>query len=958
MKKIIIISLILVFAVMLVADQREDLQFAVGLYRDKNFELAKIELKKFLTNYPQSEVEADIKFLLGNICLAEEEYINAEKYFSELYSTSPHPAIRAEVALGLGQSRYFLNKLKQAKTVFRKFVSDHADNQLAWKAYYYLGKIYLLENDFNSALFNLEKALSLSRNTIILSAVLELKITQNMIVDIDKAANDIMQKPDSENKFRAILLYQNYNLSNGRTDKIFAAGLDMIPSTSQYYNKYNLILGTAFYEVGRFDEALDKLKKLNSEKAQYYSALCYYELHNEKKARNILNELVNSTDEQISSNSIFYLAKIDNNIEMLQKFIDDNPDHKFTPVAYYQLGYDSFMNNDFNGSLTFFTKVRRTGNTVGNQDKAYNSIKEKTYYLIAESNFLHNKKTDALKEYELYISIFPQGEFTDEANFKIGLINFQNGEYEPAAISFNKVRDQYPNSEKIGMSNYYLGETHFEKGEYSKALEHYQNALSGICDVGFTWERIGHIYYFLNDFNKAKKSLENIPSDTKYLFDRFLLKGNIEFAERDYDKALEAYSFAADHAGNSVQEEAVLSRKAWTLYQLKRYEEASLLYSRLSGSATSPEKYIIKAATSAFSAENYLNAIEYFKQYTQNFQSAPDYYSAILSIADSYYNLGDFNNAVKHYTILIQPGLDDKILNNSINGLRWASEQSETIEFTEKVDELLQNCSDKRIRLELLDRKIYYLYKKGNWQEAINTSKELEILDAEYKNILEIKLMKALCYENIGDYQNSKETYEELYSKKHDPNILRHWAKLLVKMNDNTGAIDKLRKASMLTRREDIWLELLETELKQNNEFFENDYNKFMEFATGEERELAQLLEVEWKININKIEELDLRIKELKESKHKSVKAKSQFLKGLLLIKNGDDQAAIPELLRMRYLYPEYEEIRNRAEALACISYIKVNNYDEAKKLFDVIKNDISAEMKNKLENLLKEEDK
>jgi hypothetical protein len=60
----------------------------------------------------------------------------------------------------------------------------------------------------------------------------------------------------------------------------------------------------------------------------------------------------------------------------------------------------------------------------------------------------------------------------------------------------------------------------------------------------------------------------------------------------------------------------------------------------------------------------------------------------------------------------------------------------------------------------------------------------------------------------------------------------------------------------------------------------------------------------------------------------------------------------------MRYLYPEFEKTRNRAEALACISYMKLNNYDEAKKLFEVIKSDISVEMKENLENLLQEEDK
>lgn len=956
MKKIIIITLILIFTVMLVADQREDLQFAVGLYRDNNFKLAKVELNKFLTNYLQSEVEADIKFLLGNIYLAEEDHKNAEKYFNELYTTSTTPEIRAEVALGLGQSRYFLNQYKQAGIVFRKFVSDHPENQLAWKAYYYLGKINFIQNNYDNALSNLEKALSLDNRTIILSAILELKIVQNKLVDLDEVAEDIIQKPDSENKFRAILLYQNYNLSQGRTDKIFSIGLDVILSTSVYYSKYNLILGTAFYEVGRFDEALERLKKLTSEQAQYYSALCYYELQNEKKAKNILNKLVNSTDDQISSNSTFYLAKIDDNIEMLQKFIDDNPNHVFAPIAYYQLGYNSFKRNDFSNSLSFFNSARNSGNVIG--DEAYQSIKEKIFYLIAESNFLINKKTDALKAYELSLLVFSQGDFADEANFKLGLINFQNGNHDMSETYFNKVRNKHINSEKVGMSSYYLGEIHFEKGNYSNALRYYQDALGGVCDVGYTWERIGHIHYFNKDYKSAKESLENIPSDTKYLFDRFFLKGNIEFAERNYNKALEAYSFAADHTGNSIQEEAVLSRKAWTLYQLKRFDEASRLYSRLSGTATSPEKYIIKAATSAFSAENYLSAIEYFKQYTQSFPSAPDYNSAILGTADSYYNLGDFNNAVDNYTILIQPGIDDKILNNSINGLRWASEQSETIDFTEKVDELLQNCSDKKIRVELLDRKIYYLYIKENWQEAITTSKELEILDPEHKNILEIKLMKALCYENLDDYKNSVSTYEDLYSKKHDPGVLMHWAKLLVKMDDYAGAIDNLRKASMLSRREDIWLELLEIELEQNNKFFENDFNKFMEFATGEEREIAQLLEVEWMMNLDELEELNSKIKDLSKSKYKSVKARSQFLKGLLLSKNGDDETAIPELLRMRYLYPEFEKIRNRAEALACISYIKVNNYDEAAKLFDVIKNYISVEMKERIELMLQEEDK
>lgn len=951
MKKIILITLLLINAIFLIADQSDDLQFAVGLYRDNNYNLAEVELKKFLNNYPDSKVDADVKFLLGNIYLTKREYKRAEIYFRELYNSTTHPQIREEVALGLGQCKYSLNKLTKARSIFQNFVAEYSNSQFLWKAYYYLGKIDFSEKRFDYSLTNLEKARSLNDKVTILSAILELKIAQNMPNQIDELANEIVKKADSENKFRALLIYHNYNLSKNRTDKIFSIGFDRIPSTSQYFFKYNLILGTAYYHEGKFEKALERLNRVESEKAKYYSALCYYELQNENKAKTILNQLINSDDIQISSNSTFYLAKITEDIEMLVKFIDDNPNHEFVPVAHYQIGYNSFVNTYYHKALTSFIQAKNTGNAIGKE--AYGSVKERIFYLIAESNFLLDNISDALDAYELYISVFTDGEFVDEAYFKLGLINFNNNKHDISLNYFNRIIKDHYNSDKIGMSNYYIGEIYFESDQNTKALKYYQDALSGICDVGFTWERISHIYYKLKKYERAKESLEMIPADTKYLFDRFLLKGNIEFAQRHYDKALEAFNFAADHAEGSLQNEVVLSKKAWTLYQLKKYDEASLLYSRLSGTTTSPEKYIIKAATSAFSAENYLSAIEYFKQYTQNFQSGPDYHSAILGAADSYYNLGDFNNAIENYMLLIQPGIDEQILSNSINGLRWASEQSETISFTEKVDEILLRCSDKEIRVELLDRKIYYLYKNEKWQEAVNSSKELEILESDHKNASEIKLIRALCYEELGDYQNSINTYKELYSKKHDPDVLRHWARLLVKMNEYPPAIDKLRKASMLTRREDIWLELLEIELEQNSEYFENDFNKFLEFATGEEREIAELLEIEWKLQIDQIEGLELLINDLNKSKFNSVRARSQLLKGLLLSKSNNYEAAIPELLRIRYLYPEFEKIRNRAEFLACNFYIRSNKVDEAKKLFDVIKSDLPEKLKEDLVDLL-----
>jgi len=956
MKKSIILLILIICSVLLYADQADDLRFAVGLYKDKNFDLAEVELKKFLTNYSDSSVENDVKFLLANIYLTKQEYKNAELYFSDLFNTTVNPQIVAEVSLGLAQCKYFTQDYVEARGILQNFIEEYSQNKLLWKAYYYLGKIDLLEKKFESASINLDKARSLNDQINVLSAILELNIAQNIEEDIDQIASEISQKADSENKFRALLLYHNYNLANNRYDKILTVGFEKIPSSSQYYSNYNLILGITYYQLNQYQNALKKLKKSDSEKSKYYSALCYYELQKEEKARSILNQLILSDNPQISSNSKFYLAKIDKDMSMLINFIKENPKHEFTPVAYYQLGLNSFVNKDYQEALSSFTKAKSSGNLVGKQ--AYFSIKEKIFYLLAESNFLLNKINDAQDAYELYLSVFKNGNFVDEANFKLGLINFNKNEQDISENYFNIVVKNFPESDKWGMSNYYLGEIYFFKGKYVKALKYYQDALDGNCDIGYTWERISHIYFNLKEYERAKESLEMIPSDTKYLFDMFMLKGDIEFAQRNYSKALDAFNFATEYAEGNKQNETALSRKAWTLYQLKQFDEAALIYSRLSGTTTTPEKYIIKAATSAFSAENYISAIDYFKQYTSNFSTEPDYYSAVLGTADSYYNLGDFNNAVQNYMILIQPAMDEQILNNAINGLRWSSEQSETIDFSEKVDEILVNCTDKKLRAELIDRKIYYLFKNGQWQEAIDSSKELEILNGDNKNASEIKLIRALCYEELEDFENAINTYEELTAQKQDPAVLRHWARLLIKMNQHAEAIQKLRKASMLTRREDIWLDLLKLELEQRDVHFNNDLNKFREFATGEEREIADLFGIEWDLINENYEGLGSLLEDRSKSKYKSVKARAQLLKGLLLGKQGDLDTAIPELLRIRYLYPEFDEIRNRAEVLVCKYYIQLGNIDEASKLYEVIKKDLSEDVKAELEKLLKGEEK
>jgi tetratricopeptide (TPR) repeat protein len=756
---------------MLIATSVDDMRFAVGLYTDGNYKLAKIELRNFISNNPESKLLADAKFLLANVLLIEKNYDQASKLFSELYSSDPNPAIRAEVLMGLGQCIFFENDLSKSEKYFLDFIKIFPRHQLKWKADYFLGRINLKRKKLDEALQFLDKAAAVNDDISIKIARLEVFIAQDQTQKTDKVMQTLLAVRN-EQRNRALLIYQNFNLRKKNYDKILNIGFDSIPVTSEYYQDYSLLLGRAFYFMGEYKKALKRLKPLISEKARYFRALCLYETDNRKEAGKILAKLVRSGDNEISSNSFFYLAKMEpdkqKSIGMLKEFVEENPSHIYTPSAYYQIGYNYFIIGEFAGTLENFdiASSRSHQSTDSQSLEIYKSFKEKISYLASEANFQMDNEQEAFEKYKEYISEYPKGEFLDEALFKLGLLHFRGKDYTEALSKFDLVLKKHPYSDKAGMSNYYIGEINFFQSSYNTALKYYVQALEGKSDAGYAWERIARIYLEQGKYDDALSSLENIPELPEYIFDKFLLKGNIYFAARKYDKALKTFSFAEDRSNNSQETELAVSRQAWTLYQLKRFDQASQLYSRLSGTTSTPEKYIFKAATSAFSAEDYLRAIDLFRQYEHNFPSSKDYHIILLGIADSYYNLGDYVQASDYYKRLITPTSDSKLLINALNGLRWSAEQNEIVDFLGVLDDLLEQSNEKDFRVRLLDRKIYFEYKKEQWQDVISTCKELEILSPGYRKINELKLLKALSFVELKQFDKAEQVYAELQSTK------------------------------------------------------------------------------------------------------------------------------------------------------------------------------------------------
>lgn len=90
-------------------------------------------------------------------------------------------------------------------------------------------------------------------------------------------------------------------------------------------------------------------------------------------------------------------------------------------------------------------------------------------YVAAERVYMRGEVESALNSFMRYLQMFPEGAFSLDANYYIGLINYKTQKYEESALSLDKVLE-YPN-------NKYSEEAMMMSAELAYLLKNYQKAL-------------------------------------------------------------------------------------------------------------------------------------------------------------------------------------------------------------------------------------------------------------------------------------------------------------------------------------------------------------------------------------------------------------------------------------------------------------------------------------------------
>jgi len=948
--KVIAITLALCLTGTIFASLEEDMQFIIKLYEDGEYNVALREIQKIEPSLNQNPYSNQLRLIQGDIFIKQGDYSAAHVILQRLDAQSLSPTLQAQVLLSLAKLEKQQNNLSGSKEYLQQYIRRFPDEPQTDEAYGLLGEIYIAQGDYDAA-----EAVFTDLNQKQPSAVTMLNLvklhTSTGRLEVAQALLQQMKTryPSAHTEYQnGLLLLLTAYENHAQFQQIITLCPDSFDAKTSFSEANILKKISAYIQLKQFDTATALLTQIKDDPRQvsYYRALIHKEKGEDQLALPIFRILVASdANPQLKAMSTFQMVQITAKTDpvsatsQLQDFLIKNPDQPWEGDIMYQLAFLENKQRNYERAYSHVNSALNLNLSPANKQNAL--------YLKGDLEFLRKDYATARQTFNQNKANMPT-QFADEVLFKQGAIQYFLLQPDSAKVYFNRVISDYPSSQKVGASYYHLGEIELYRNQ-AQARSYYQQALSGDMDRGVVYLRLAYVEQLRADYPAALERLNSVPETSDYLYDKYLLKGNILFAQKKYIEALEAYRVAERNSKDKSEAEYVLSRQAWTYYSLQQYDTATQIYRRLAEQSDAPGQYLLSAAGSAFNADNFEDSATLYNDYIRAYPTSPERYRAMLGLANCYYNLSNIEFAINLWRELVHQDRTQAIVEASLRGLQAGYQKLGQMPlFTEFLNLQIMNSSKDSFITQLYEYKINFEYEQKNYTASVNTLNQLFSRYPAKKDDQRLMIMLANNYTWLTQYEEADQIYVELsYKYSNDPQIFYEWANIKWAQRDYPAAIRRYKEAADKGQNEQYWLVLLERQLEVKDSEFMKYYNTFTQFAlnkTDYNRTTAKVFLIDWQIHEKNYNAALQSIEEVLETSHNGLRANATFKRGEVRYaqKNYDD--ALTDFLRIRYVFNEFSDLRYRAELYIAKIYLLQGNNERAQSLFDNIRQYLSDE--------------
>ncbi|MBK6951423.1 MAG: tetratricopeptide repeat protein [Crocinitomicaceae bacterium] len=676
----------------------------------------------FLAEYPESIYRMEIYFELGKHYYRKKDYKRAVSWLTQIDIYNLKDEQKGEYYFKLGYAYFQLNQLKEARNAFYEIIN--ADTEYWGPALYYYSHIAYTEKSYQTAL---EGFLKLEKNPSFAESVpyyiAQIYYLQGKFEELIAYAPSIMDSVDTKNSI----------------------GIEQL-------------VGDAFYQMGKYDEAVPYLESYNRKSAttrdeDYQLGYAYFMSKDYVNAIKMFDKVAKVKDE-LGQVSLYHIGesylKLDNLYYARNAFelasnmpfdatVEEDALYNYA-ILCYKLDYNPF--NDaveaFNLYLNQYPKSNRNQDIYQYLINIYTTMKNYPAAL-ASMDKIENKDFKIKTAYQLMAY-----------NYAVEL--FQGNQLDQA-IEYFKMVKKYPIDPKLNaLSMYWIGESYYRKQEFGNAITWYRKFLEepggfGLQQHNDAYYNIGYCYYSQQDYANAITSFrtftQDVTEDSKArLTDAYLRIGDCYYVQKPaddnnailfYQKAIEVGAGQADYAKFQT---------GLSLGYLKRYpEKISMMLDIINNHRGSvfivPAIYEV-AETYRITEDN-SNAKRYYNQLLLDYPTHARAVDAIFQLGSIAFTSEEYAQAETHFLRIVNEHPNSSRYQESLESLRRVytamgkPEKYETLLNSLGV-QLSQSEQD-----ELLFDPALLAYEKGNYPEAItlfesyftkvsNPSKDLEAL--------------------------------------------------------------------------------------------------------------------------------------------------------------------------------------------------------------------------------------
>ncbi|MEX2485801.1 MAG: tetratricopeptide repeat protein [Brumimicrobium sp.] len=638
---------------------------ALNLYNNDAIQL----LLEFNNDYPENIYKNSIYFKIGQYFYQKKKYTESLEWLEKTDHKEIDTSLVSEYYFKLGYSNFQLGEYSEARNSFHE-IKD-GDSKYASPALYYYSHIAYKNETYQTALDGFLK---------------------------------LLDDPTFKDEVPYYITQIYYLL--GDYDKVTEfAPMANEESTNENSAEMNLLIGDAYYKVGKFDEAVPYLadydKRKNTTREQDYAlGYAYYKSTKYDEAIRQFDRVSREEDE-LGQVALYHAAEC-----YLKK----------DELNYARTAFKSAADIDFDADIQ--------------EDALYN-------YAVLSYELDYNPYNEAILAFELFLEKFPNSKRTEDVYSYLVNVYSSTKKYKEALASIERIDNiNIKLKTAYQIISFNMGIEAYERSEFNEAIK----ALDGVSkydiDPKLTGKAIfwqADAYYMMKNYSEAIKKYRTflgIPgvNDPSLKESAYYNIAYAYFQQEDWTQAITAFRTFTQLA--NIKDEykladahARIGDAYFTKAEPEFQKSASSYEKSLALDKGNKDRVLFSLAkTYQFIPNKREDRITTLLDVINNHTNSPYMIPSIFEVGMSYKHQGDLTEALEYLNQIITDYPNNIIVKDAlieIADIKYKQKKYEESEsyFRRVLDEYsLESSNCKRATQGLVD-----IYRKTRQQEKINT---------------------------------------------------------------------------------------------------------------------------------------------------------------------------------------------------------------------------------------------